>query len=103
MWKRKRGTVVEVYLCHNGNVVAFDKDDNQVVKCQGFFLDRAKRLRKYTNENTVWYFGKRNSGMTLMNISWWWKAGRHHGWFNKQLRRLMKKFAIGWGQWIFFP
>lgn len=65
--------VNQVCIFTNGNVMAFDEQGKQVVKCQGFIFDKVKDLVKYCDEKTEFKFGKWGGTIIPCDFSWWFK------------------------------
>lgn len=65
--------IKEVYIYTNGNVMAFNEDGEQVVKCQGFIFDVANKLAEWCDEKTKFSFGQWKGTMLPCDFSWWFK------------------------------
>lgn len=70
--------LIDVYIHTNGEVIAFDKEGNQVPECQGFILEDevVKNLRKYADENTHFFFAEWQKQRMECDLSWWFNKRR---------------------------
>ena len=60
----------------NGNIMVFDKNGEQISKCQGCILDTKiiRNLNKYCNKDTEFYYGDWNEKTKIpLNMKWWFK------------------------------
>lgn len=66
----------QVIFFANGNIMVFDKDGEQIPKCQGCILDIEviKNLNKYCDKSTEFYFGDwREKTKSPLNVKWWFE------------------------------
>jgi len=69
--------IKSVYMFANGNVMAFDEEGKQVLKCQGFLFDVVDNLKKYCDKDTKFFYGEWKKSSVECNFSWWFlKEGK---------------------------
>ena len=66
----------EVIFFTNGQIMVFDKEGEQMAKCQGCILDVdiIENINKYCDENTEFYFGNWGERTkSPLNLKWWFE------------------------------